>query len=102
MFFSYYTAANQEPKFIITDAKLYVSVLTLLTRDNLKLLKQLESSFKRTINWNKFQSKIITQAQNWYLDFLIDPGFEVVNRLFVLLFENENNDGLTKIHYGYT
>ena len=64
MFFSYYTAANQEPKFIITDAKLYVSVLTLPTRDNLKLLKQLESGFKRTINWNKFQSKIITQAQN--------------------------------------
>ena len=46
-------AANQEPQFTIADAKLYIAVVTLSTQDNVKLLKQLESSFKRTINWNK-------------------------------------------------
>ena len=41
-------------KFAITDPKLYVPVVTLLTQDNTKLLQQLKSGFKRTINWNKY------------------------------------------------
>ena len=44
------TAVNQVPKFRTTDTKLYVPVLTLSTQDNVKLLKQLESCFKGTIN----------------------------------------------------
>ena len=44
------TIANQEPTFTITDTKLYVPVVTLSTQDNVKLLKQLKSDFKRTIN----------------------------------------------------
>ena len=50
------TAANQEPKLKITDTKLDVPVVTLSNQDNVKLLKQLESGFKRTINWNKCHS----------------------------------------------
>ena len=34
----------------ITDTKLNVPVVTLSTQDNTKLLQQLESGFKRTIN----------------------------------------------------
>ena len=45
--------ANQIPTFTITDAKLYVPVVTLLSQDNAKLLQQLIPSFKRTINWNE-------------------------------------------------
>ena len=60
------------------------------TKDNAKLLEQLKSGFKRTINWNKYQSKTSTKAQDQYLDFLINPSFEGRNRLFVLSFENEN------------
>ena len=37
------TAANQKPEFKITDTKLYVPVVTFLTQDDVKLLKQLES-----------------------------------------------------------
>ena len=44
--------------------------------------------FKRTIDWNKYQSKVSIQAPSPYLDHLIDPSFEGVNRLFVLSFEN--------------
>ena len=48
----------------MTDAKLYVSVITLSTQDNIKPLKSLESGFKRTINWNKNQSKIPEMIKN--------------------------------------
>ena len=45
-------------RFAITDTKLYVSVVTLSTHDNAKLLQQLKSGFTRTINWNKYQSNL--------------------------------------------
>ena len=77
-------------KFKITETKLYVPVVTLSTQDNAKLLQQLKSGFKRTINWNKYESNIKTFAQNRYLNHLINPSFQGVNRLFVLSFENEN------------
>ena len=47
--------ANQCTTFSITDTKLYVTVVTLSTHGNAKLLEQLKSGFKRTINWNKYQ-----------------------------------------------
>ena len=78
-------------EFEITETKLYVPVLTLSTQDNAKLLQQLKSSFKRTINWNKYQSSIKTYEKNRYLNNLVDPSFQGVNKLFVLSFENEND-----------
>ena len=59
----------------ITYIKLYVPVVTLSTQDNVKLLQLLKSGFKRTINWNKYQSKVLIQAPNPYLDYLIDLSF---------------------------
>ena len=61
----------------------------MLTQDNAKLLQKLKPGYKHTINWNKYQSKKSMQAQNQYVDFLIDPNFEGVNKHFVLSFENE-------------
>ena len=54
------STANKVTTFAITDAKLYVPVLTLSSNNNGKLLRQLKSGFKRTINWNKYQSKTTT------------------------------------------
>ena len=51
------TAANEVPEIETIDTKLYVPVVTLSTQDNLKLLKQLTPGFKRTVSWNKCQSK---------------------------------------------
>ena len=48
----------------------------------------MKSVIKRTINWNKYQSKVTIQEPHSYLDYLIDPSFQGVNRLFVLSFEN--------------
>ena len=58
--------------FLITDTKLYVPVVTLSTQDNAKLLEQLKSGFKRTTDWNKYQSKKSIEIPNKYLDQLID------------------------------
>ena len=85
------SSATGETKFKITDTKLYVSAVTLSTQDNAKLLQQLKSGFKRTINWNKYQSNRKTYAQNRYLNRLVDPSFQGVNRLFILSFENEDD-----------
>ena len=54
-------------------------------------MQQLESAFKRTINCNEYQSKLKEQTQNRYVDYLIDPSFQGVNRSFVLLLENTND-----------
>ena len=80
---------NQEPTFTITGKKPYVLAEILSTQDNAKLLEQLKSSFKRTINWNKYEPA--AEQRNRYLDFLFNLSFQGVNRLFVLSFED--NDG---------
>ena len=41
--------------------KIYVPVVTLSTQDNAKLLEQLKSGFKITINWNRYQQKVSTK-----------------------------------------
>ena len=54
----YNPIASQEPTFTITDSKLYLPLVTLSTQDNAKLLEQLKSGSKRTINWNKYDPKV--------------------------------------------
>ena len=85
------SSATGQTKSAITETKLYVPALTLSTEDNAKSLQQLKSNFKRKINWNKHESSVKTFAQNRYLNYLINPSFQRVNRLFVLSFENEND-----------
>ena len=90
------SSATGETKSKITDTNLYVLVVTLSIQYNAKLLQQLKSGFKRTIKWNKYQTKLSTEGQNQYLDFLNDLSFQRGNRLFVLSFENEDDRKYTK------
>ena len=78
-------------EFEITDTKLYVPVVTLSKENDIKLLEQLKSEFKRTIKWNKYRSQMIIQPQNNNLNYLIDPAFTNFNILFVLSFTRNNN-----------
>ena len=41
--------------FKITDAKLYVPVVTLSAEDNARLTRQLDKGFKRPVYWNKYK-----------------------------------------------
>ena len=77
--------------FKIKDTKLYVPVVTLSTKDDNNFLDQLKSGFKKTIKWNKYRSEMTNQTKTNHLNYLIDPTFTKVNRLFVLLFENEED-----------
>ena len=78
-------------KFKTTDTKLYVPVVTLSTENDKTLFEQLRTGFKRTIKWNKYWSEMTNQTQNNNLNYLIDPTFTKVNRLFALSFENEGD-----------
>ena len=80
---------NQIPKFKTTETNLYVPVVILSAQDNLKLLPQLKNGFKRAISWNKYPVKPELLAQNPNLNYLIEPSFHVVNRLFVLAFKDD-------------
>ena len=84
-------AAPTGLEFKITDTKLYVPVVSLSKEYDMKLLEQLKSGFKRTIKWNKYRSQMTIQPQNNNLNYLIDPTFTNVNRLFVLSFSRNNN-----------
>ena len=77
--------------FKITDVKLFVLVVRLSEENDIQLLEQLKTRFKRTIKWNRYRSQMSIQPQNNNLNYLIDPPFTNVNRLFVLSFPRNNN-----------
>ena len=85
-------ALEKQTKAIEGQLEKQVKVLNTLESNNEKLtignvipksalLQQLKSGFKRTINRNKYKSSVKTFAQIRYLNFLINPSFQGVNRL---------------------
>ena len=87
-------ANNRETTFKITSTKLYVPVVTLSTKDKVNLTKQLDEGFNRSEYWKEYKSKIeIKEADaNNLKRFPLDASFQGVNRLFVLAFNDVNND----------
>ena len=79
---------NQIPTFTIPETNLYALVGTLSTQHNAKLLRQLKSGFKRTINWNKYLAISDLLPRNPNLNDLIQLSFWGVNRLFLSAFKN--------------
>ena len=72
----------------INDCKLYIPIVILSKDDEIKLLTNLKSGFKREIIWHKYRSQMTTEAINNNLNILIDPTFTNVNRFFVLAYQN--------------
>ena len=88
-------------EFQIPDTKLYAPVVTLSKENGIKLFDQLKLGFKRTIKWNKCRSQMTMQRKNNNLNYLIDPIFTNINRLFVLSFTRNNaGDRDSFSHYG--
>ena len=89
--------------FKITDAKLYVSIVTLSAEDNVKLLKLLSEGFKRIVYWNEynvFDNKIVEIANNnedKYIRELLDSSWQEVSRLFVLAYDNKEGDNKVSV-----
>ena len=79
---------NRETTFQITSTKLYVPIVTLSTKDNVNLTKQLNKGFKRSIYWNEYKSKIETKEadDNNATRFPLDAFFKgLIDCLFLLL-----------------
>ena len=74
--------------FQINNAKLYVPVVTLSINGNITFLE----GFNKKIAWKKYSSEIRTKTKNNNLNYLIDPIFRNINRLFVLSFKNGSDD----------
>ena len=78
-------------KFSVTDCKLYVPVFTLQTEYQNQLYKDLKTGISIDFTWIKYRSQTINQTATNNRNFLIDPTFNNVNRLFVLAFPNEED-----------
>ena len=92
-------AGADSATFEITDAKLYVPIVTLSAEDNAKLSKLLGEGFKRSIYWNKYKvidNKVVEIAANneeKYIRELLDSSYQGVKRLFVLVYDNTAGNG---------
>ena len=78
--------------FTIKDTKLYVPVATLSAKENQKLPKVLSKGFGRSVYWNEYKTKHENKnTTNEYRYFLL-ANFVGVNRLFVLIYFNRDNE----------
>ena len=78
----------------MTSTKLYVPIVTLSTKDNVNLTKQLKEGFKRPVYWNKYKSKIERKEANNdnVTRFFLDASFQEVSKLFAFAFDDTTDD----------
>ena len=88
------SSAGNNATFEITDAKLYVPIVTLSVEDNAKLSKLLGEGFKISIYWNKYKVvdntvvSINNANEDKYIRERLDASYQGVKRLFVLAYDN--------------
>ena len=96
------TVANTAT-FKITDAKLYVPIVTLSAEDNAKLSKLFSEGFERPVYWNKYKvisNKIVEIAANneeKHIRKLLDSSYQGVKRLFVFVYNNKAGDNQASV-----
>ena len=75
--------------FIINDTKLYIPVVSLSKEDNKDFIEQQNKGFQRSIYWNEYKTKELTENDDAnvfkYINF--DPSFQGVNRLLVMAYK---------------
>ena len=87
--------------FIINDTKMYFPVVTLSKEDNKDFIEQQNKGFQRSIYWNEYKAKEINENAdaNVFKYINLDPSFQGVNRLFVMVYNrvdgqpNRNGQG---------
>ena len=77
-------------EFTFTDCKLYVPVVALPTLYENILYRKLKEEFSVDIYWERYGCQI-TNQRTGLINYLIDPNFDNVSRLFALAFENEED-----------
>ena len=76
----------------IKDTKLYLLVVTLLAKDNRKLSKRFSKGFERSIYWSEFKTKSENKNTTNKYRYVLESNFVGVNRLFVLVYTNQDDD----------
>ena len=79
------SSAGTAATFTITDAKLYVPIVTLKIEDNTKLTKLLNDGFKRSIYWNKYKVIFKNYNNEFIRERLMLVSKESTNYLFFLM-----------------
>ena len=81
---------DRETTFKITSTKLYVPVVTLSTKGNVNLTKQLNEGIKRSVYCNEYKLKIESKEtdRNNLTRFPLHASFQGTNKWFVLAFNN--------------
>ena len=98
------TTANTAT-FKITDAKLYIPIVTLSSEDNVKLSKLLSEGFKIPIYWNEYKvipNKIVEITANneeKYIRELLYSSWQGVKKLFVLAYNNKGDNKVSVDSY---
>ena len=64
--------------------------------DNIEFLENMKQGFQQTVSWNKYRSEITIQQNN--LDYMIDPSFGNINRLFVVSFKTDTINPFVKYY----
>ena len=88
----------------VTEAKLYVTVVTLSAEELAKLVKQLNEGFKRTVYWNEYKiidNKVVEIAaanakkhvRKWF-----ESSCQGFKRLFVLAYDNTAGDDQVSVN----
>ena len=78
--------------FTMKGTKLYVLVVTLSARDNQNLSKILSKGFERSVYWDEYQRTNENKNTTNQYRYFLKSNFAGVNRLFVLIYLNRNND----------
>ena len=88
------STADDNAVFIMNDTKLYVPGVTLSKEDNKDFIEQQNKGFQRSIYWNEYKTKELTEDAdaNVFNYINLDPSFQGVNRLFVMAYNRV--DGL--------
>ena len=81
----------EDLKFNITDCKLYIPLVTLQEKYENTLFENLKTGIDIDFEWSRYRTQVINQPATNNLNFLTDPTFNNVNRLFVLAFPNEED-----------
>ena len=82
------STADDNAVFIMNDTKLYVPGVTLSKEDNKDFIEQQNKGFQRSIYWNEYKTKELTEDAdaNVFNYINLDPSFQGVNRLFVMAY----------------
>ena len=72
--------------------KIICSVVTLSARDNKELSKLLSKGFERSVYWNEYKTKSVNKNMTNEYRYFLKLNFVGVNRLFVLVYTNEDEN----------